>query len=86
MLGREVRIDELLTAIAAKDPAVAPAVVVSCRFPQGQVEAEARANIVEIRLVLSKDFTPQTVEQVGFRHNSGCPHGAGFLPGGFKGE
>jgi ribonuclease T2 len=83
MLGQQVRIDDLLAAVAGKDPAIAPAVVVYGRLARG---AEQRAYIEEIRLALAKDFTPEPVESVGMRHNSGCPGGAGFLPAGFAGR
>ena len=83
MLGREVRLDDLLTAVKAKDPSLAPAIVMNCRFSRRQDGNESRAYIAEIRIVLSKDFAPEPAERVGFGQNSGCPGGAGFLPGGF---
>ncbi|HEX8168693.1 MAG TPA: hypothetical protein VF601_23270 [Beijerinckiaceae bacterium] len=55
---------------------------------------EPRAYVAEIRVLIGKDigsdpdgdgwpgtFVP--VEAVGYRANSGCPGGAGFVPGGF---
>ncbi len=86
MLGREVRLDELLSAVAAKDPALAPAVIMYCRFSRRQGEAESRAYVAEIRIVLSKEFTPLPAETVGMGQNSGCPGRAGFLPGGYDRE
>lgn len=58
--------------------------MVSCRFPRGVNGASAGgggALIEEVRITLSKDFGPVPVERVGMRQNSGCPQGAGFLPG-----
>ncbi len=86
LLGRELRLDDLLAAVAAKDPALAPALVMSCRFSRRQGEAESRAYVAEIRLVLTKDFTPEPAERVGMGQNSGCPNRTGFLPGGFAGS
>ena len=83
MEGREVRIDDLLAAVAAKDAALAPAVVVNCRFSRRQEGRESRAYIAEIRVVLAKDFSPLPAEQAGYGQNSGCPGRAGFLPAGF---
>jgi ribonuclease T2 len=85
MLGQEIKVDDLLAAVAAKDPAVAAAMVVSCRFPR-EDGGPSRAYVQEIRVVLSKDFTPEPAAQVGFGQNSGCPGKAGFLPGGFGGR
>lgn len=85
MLGQEVRVDDLLAAVAAREPALAAAMIVSCRFPREDGGA-ARAYVEEIRLVVSKEFAPEPAERVGFGQNSGCPNRAGFLPGGFAGR
>ncbi len=85
-MGHELRIDDLLKAVAAKDPALATALVVSCRFPRGATEEDRRAYIQEIRIVLTKELKPIPAEKVGFGQNSGCPDRAGFLPGGFAGH
>jgi ribonuclease T2 len=77
MPGRPVRIADLLAAVAARDPALAPAIVVDCRFPRGG----GPALIDEIRVVLSKDLAPMPADSVGLGQNSGCPQGAGFVPG-----
>ena len=76
MLGHMVRIGDLLAAVAAADPDLAPAVVVSCRSPRGGGEAL----IEEIRVTLSKDFRPIPASSVGMGQNSGCPGGAGRVP------
>lgn len=85
LLGHDVRVAELISGIAARDPALARAVVVSCRFPRGGADragtGSGGALIEEIRVALSKDFAPIPVERVGMRQNSGCPQGSGFLPG-----
>jgi ribonuclease T2 len=78
MLGRSLRIADLLEAVAARDLALAPAIVVDCRFPRGG----GPALIDEIRVVLSKDLTPMPAGSVGLGQNSGCPQGAGFVPDG----
>jgi ribonuclease T2 len=78
MLGRTVRIADLLAAVAQRDAALAPAIVVYCRFPRGG----GQALIAEIRLTLSKDFAPIPAQSMGLGQNSGCPQGAGFLPAG----
>ena len=82
LLGREVRIDDLLAAVRVKEPALAAAIVVNCRFSR-QETGPSRAYIEEIRVVLSKDFAPEPAERVGFGQNSGCPSRTGFLPDGF---
>jgi len=97
--GRPVRIKDLLAAIADRNPALARAVVVDCPFARKRRDAPqpSVAYIDEIRVVLSKDlsndpekdgwlgsFVP--VSDVGFRSNSGCPNGTGFLPGGYAQE
>ncbi|MBN9561868.1 MAG: hypothetical protein J0H14_14250 [Alphaproteobacteria bacterium] len=86
VLGHEVKVDDLLAAVAAKNPSLAAAMIVSCRFPREDGSSPSRAYIQEIRLVLSKDFTPESAEHVGFGQNSGCPGKTGFLPGGFAGR
>ena len=86
MLGHEMKVDDLLAAVAAKDASLAAAMVVSCRFPREDGSGPSRAYVQEIRLVLSKDFTPEPAERVGFGQNSGCPGKAGFLPAGFAGK
>ncbi len=78
MLGGTVRIADLLAAVAKRDPALAPAIVVDCRFPRGG----GQALIDEIRVTLSKAFLPIPAQSVGLGQNSGCPQGAGFLPNG----
>ena len=78
--GREVRLADLLQAVAARDPPLARAVVVSCRFARGS-KGGGRALIEEIRITLSKDLAPIPSSSVGLRQNSGCPGGVGFLPG-----
>ncbi len=82
LLGREVRVDDLLGAVAAKEPALAAAMIVNCRFSREE-GGPSRAYIEEIRVVLSKEFKPEPAERVGFGQNSGCPNRTGFLPGGF---
>ena len=82
LFGKDVRIDDLLAAVRAKEPELAAAMVVNCRFSR-QEAGPSRAYIEEIRVVLSKDFTPEPAEQVGFGQNSGCPSRTGFLPDGF---
>nr|WP_294554358.1 hypothetical protein [uncultured Rhodopila sp.] len=76
MLGQRLRIADLLAAVAARDPALAPAIVVDCRQPRGGGEAL----VDEIRVVLSKDLRPMPAESVGLGQNSGCPRGAGLVP------
>ncbi len=78
VFGSQVRIDDLLAAVARRDPALAPAIVVYCRFPRGG----GPALIAEIRVTLSKDLAPVPARDVGLGQNSGCPQGAGFLPAG----
>jgi ribonuclease T2 len=76
MLGQRMRIADLLAAVAARDPALAPAIVVDCRQPRGGGEAL----VDEIRVVLSKDLRPMPAAGVGLGQNSGCPRGAGLVP------
>ncbi|PPQ28750.1 ribonuclease T2 family protein [Rhodopila globiformis] len=76
MLGQRLRIDDLLPAVAARDPALAQAIVVDCAFPRGG----GTALVAEIRVVLSKDLQPEPVADAGMGHNSGCPGGAGLVP------
>ena len=93
--GKE-RIDHLLAAVADTSPALAQAMFVNCRFTRkerGGPQASV-AYIDEIRVLLSKDLSngpdkngwldsSVPVAAVGFRSNSGCPNGTGFLPGGY---
>jgi ribonuclease T2 len=76
MLGQRLRITDLLSAVAARDPALAEAIVVDCRQPRGGGEAL----VDEIRVVLSKDLQPIPAASVGQGQNSGCPRGAGLVP------
>jgi ribonuclease T2 len=76
MLGQTVRVTDLLSAVAARDPATAAAIVVDCRQPGGGGEFL----IDEIRLVLSKDLRPMSASGVGLGQNSGCPRGGGRIP------
>ena len=79
LLGRNVRVADLLAGVATRDPALARALVISCRFARGG--DDDRALIDEIRIPLSKDLAPIPAGSVGLGQNSGCPQGAGFLPG-----
>lgn len=76
MLGQRLRISDLLSAVAARDPALAAAIVVDCRQPRGGGEAL----VDEIRVVLSKDLRPMPALSVGLGQNSGCPRGVGLVP------
>jgi ribonuclease T2 len=76
MLGQRMRISDLLSGVAAKDPALAQAIVVDCAHPRGG----GAALVEEIRVVLSKDLQPEPVASVGMGHNAGCPGGAGLVP------
>lgn len=76
MLGQRLRITDLLSAVAARDQALAPAIVVDCRQPRGGGEAL----VDEIRVVLSKDLRPMPALSVGLGQNSGCPRGVGLVP------
>jgi ribonuclease T2 len=76
MLGRPMRITELLAAVEAREQALASAIVVDCRQRRGGGEALVR----EIRIVLSKDLQPMPAADVGLGQNSGCPRGTGLVP------
>ena len=76
MLGETVRITDLLSAVAADDPALSSAIVVDCRIPRGG----GQALVDEIRVTLSKDFQPIPAASLGMGQNSGCPGGAGRIP------
>jgi len=76
MLGQHLRISDLVSAVATRDAALAPAIVVDCRQPRGGGEAV----VDEIRVVLSKDLQPMPAASVGLGQNSGCPRGAGLVP------
>jgi ribonuclease T2 len=95
LLGREVPIETLLRGVAEKNRALADAIVVDCKFSPRRGGGESRAYVAEIRVIISKDvesdpdrdgwpgtFVP--LREVGYRANSGCPGGAGFVPGGFE--
>jgi ribonuclease T2 len=57
-LGQNVRIDDLLDAIASRNPALAQAIVVKCRFERGQPNGRrSLAYIDEIRVILSKNLS-----------------------------
>jgi hypothetical protein len=71
-----VAIADLLAAVEAADPALAPAIVVDCQQPRGGGETL----ISEIRVVLSKDFQPMPASSVGLGQNSGCASGRGLVP------
>ena len=75
--GGTVRIDDLLRAVAADNPALAAAIVVDCRFPRGGGDAL----IEEVRITLSRDLQPIPAASVGLGQNSGCPDGVGHVPG-----
>ena len=76
MPGSELQISTLLDAVAARDTALASAIVVNCRVPRGG----GRAVVDEIRITLSKDFSPIAASSVGMGQNSGCPQGKGLVP------
>ncbi len=76
MLGHQLVIADLLAGVAAKEPALAAALVIDCRTLPG-----GRAVVVdEIRVVLAKDFTPLPATSVRFQQNSGCPAGRASVP------
>ena len=76
MLGRQVSIQELLAAVAARDPSLPQSISVYCRFRRGG----GPAVIAELRIPFSMNFAPIPLEQAGLRQNSGCPGGAGLVP------
>lgn len=97
LFGQTVRIEDLLSGVAARDPVLARSIVVDCRFARKKPgQAASVAYIREIRVTLNRYF-PNTarengtlsrdaflpLSEVGMRPNSGCPGGAGFLPGGY---
>jgi ribonuclease T2 len=73
MLGRTVRVADILDVAAERDPSLGAAIVVDCRSPRGGGDAL----IDEIRIVLSKDLRPMPAASVGLGQNSGCTRGAG---------
>jgi ribonuclease T2 len=77
VLGGSLNIRDLLAAVATKDPALAPAIVVDCAMPRGG----GASVVVEIRVLYSKDFAPISARSVGMGQNSGCPGGQGGVPG-----
>lgn len=96
--GRDVRITDLLAAVAARDPELARAMVVDCRFARKRPGATASvAYVREIRVVLNRSFAQRAgapggtlgdgaylpLVDVGLHANSGCPGGAGFFPAGY---
>jgi ribonuclease T2 len=98
LFGREVPVRTLLQGVAEKSRALADAIVVDCKFPRrggpAGPDGRSRAYVAEIRVLISKDigrdpdgdgwpgpFVP--LAEVGYGANSGCPGGAGFIPGGF---
>lgn len=74
--GGTLQISSLLNAVSAQEPTMGPSLVVYCQTPKGG----GPAVVSEIRMVLSKDFTPRPASSVGMGQNSGCPHGAGQIP------
>ena len=76
MLEGTVHIADLLATVSAKDAALAAALVVDCQTPRGG----GTPLVEELRLVLSKDFTPRPAQSLGLGQNSGCKHGAGKIP------
>ena len=76
MFGGPVRIAELLAAVDSADPALTPAIVVDCQQPRGGGDTM----IIEVRVVLSKDFRPMPAASVGLGQNSGCAGGRGLVP------
>jgi ribonuclease T2 len=80
MLDGEVDVKRLIDGVAARDPAVAAAIVVDCRQPSGG-GAHAPAPLVdEIRFTLSKELKPIPARSVGMGQNSGCKGGVGRIP------
>jgi ribonuclease T2 len=76
MLGHQVRINDLLAAVAVSDADLASAIIVSCQTPRGG----AAPLIDELRIVLSKDLEPMPAISVGLQQNSGCHDGEGMIP------
>jgi ribonuclease T2 len=92
--GKDMPIQALLEAVAAKNPGLADALQVDCQFARKSRDGASRAYVGEIRVLIAKDLTASTQSggwpaafvarsSVGYGANSGCPHGAGFLPGSF---
>jgi ribonuclease T2 len=80
MLDGEVDVRQLIDGVAARDPAVAAAIVVDCRQPSGG-GAHAPAPLVdEIRFTLSKELKPIPAGSVGMGQNSGCKGAVGRIP------
>ncbi len=92
MLGASAQLADLIAAVAAKNPQLAAAITVDCQFAHPHLGGPSRAYIVELRILIAKDLSgieggqgPSfvAIDSEGFHLNSGCPAGAGFLPGGF---
>lgn len=91
-LGATVQLSDLIAAVAVKNPELARAITVDCQYAHPHLGGPSRAYIVELRILIAKDLTgivegqgPSfvAIDSEGFHLNSGCPAGAGFLPGGF---
>lgn len=74
--GTSVRVQDLIGAVSARDPALGAAMVVSCRTPRGG----GPTLIEEVRVTLSKALAPVPAGSVGMGQISGCQDGAGVLP------
>jgi ribonuclease T2 len=76
MLSGEVDVRQLISGVAAKDRALAAAIVVDCKQPRGSNDHV----VDEIRFVLTKELKPAPASSVGMGQNSGCPDGIGRIP------
>ena len=76
----ETSSEALIDGVAAKDPALAAAIVVDCPKASGGT-AHAPAWLVdEVRFTLPKELKPIPAGSVGMGQNSGCEGRVGRIP------
>jgi len=80
MLGGDVDVRRLIDGVAAKDPALAAAIIVDCRQPSGGSARMSGSLVDEVRFTLSKEFKPIPADSLGMGQNSGCRGGTGRIP------
>lgn len=83
--GREVALETLRAAIAARDPALLSSVVFDCRTPRSDRPARRKPMLREVRVYFrvqadGRVGEPMDFREAGVRHfNSGCAAGRGFV-------
>jgi len=93
LLGTTVKVSDLVSKVAAKDPKLASAIAVDCKSMRPHNGEQSRTYISELHVSIGRDLsgletgqgpTYIPIDSFGGYPYSGCQNGAGYLPAGYQ--